>query len=271
MQFRLKTSFLSRTLQGTLRQKIQKTELIVSGIWKRVSARQADDFSAPEMTVESAMDLLGVKEGASFDEILRAKKEVIDRSIGDEERLIQVEVAYDLLLMQSLSKRRAGNVIDSSVRFADVRRARPAATSSTPDWLQKAMKTSPVAIETPAANDLALQGAVFGGLALWTAAAGAPSGQSDIYTMSATGADIPGLQLALGFGASLYFLRQQSVKLGKAALVTGAALIVGTVLGSLMEAWLHVEIFPVLGISSQAVLISEFAFLTLFLSSAFLR
>lgn len=37
---------------------------------------------------------------------------------------IQVETAYDVLLMQSM-KRRIGGAVDSSVRFADVAKARP--------------------------------------------------------------------------------------------------------------------------------------------------
>ena len=38
---------------------------------------------------------------------------------------LQVETAYDVLLMQSM-KRRIGGAVDSSVRFADVTKARPA-------------------------------------------------------------------------------------------------------------------------------------------------
>ncbi|KAL6660246.1 hypothetical protein ACP70R_002368 [Stipagrostis hirtigluma subsp. patula] len=89
----------------------------------RLQASRADDSSpAPfEMTVESALKLLGVSEGASFDEILRAKNAVLASCRDDQDAVAQVEAAYDMLLMQSLSQRRAGKVVDNSIRYADVK------------------------------------------------------------------------------------------------------------------------------------------------------
>ncbi|CAI5937625.1 unnamed protein product [Closterium sp. NIES-65] len=116
------------------------------------------------MTYQNALDLLGVREGATFDDILRAKKRITDPGTADQELLLRVEAAcdillmqslsrrrscevadncveaaYDILLMQSLSRRRSGEVVDSSVRFADVQKPRPPAP---PSWLQKALKSS---------------------------------------------------------------------------------------------------------------------------------
>lgn len=229
----------------------------------RISARQADDMPPSEMSLESALELLGVREGATFDEILRAKNVKMDTSQGNQERMSQVDAAYDLLLMQSLSKRRAGKVVDSSVKFADVRKPR----LSTPQWLQKISKSSPVAVETPPSNVLVTQAAVFGALAAWTFASGLSQG--DYPTTD--GSDVPGLQLALGFGASLYFLRKQQVKLGKSSLITVGGVVVGAIVGGVVESWLRVDIFPVLGISSPSVIVSEFTFLSLWLTSAYLR
>jgi hypothetical protein len=42
------------------------------------------------MSLENALKLLGVREGASFEEILRAKKVMLDRSGGDQEQVMQV-------------------------------------------------------------------------------------------------------------------------------------------------------------------------------------
>ena len=118
-----------------------------------------------------------------------------------------MEAAYDILLMQSLEKRFAGKVSDNSVKFADVRKRGFAA----PPWVASALKAAPVAVERPPASALASQAAVFAALAAWTYAAGL-SQPADPF--SGAGGDVPGLQLAAGFGASLYFLRQQNVKLG---------------------------------------------------------
>eukprot|EP00850_Spirogloea_muscicola_P004191 SM000018S03556 [mRNA] locus=s18:80:1049:+ [translate_table: standard] len=218
------------------------------------------------MTLESALKLLGVREGATFDEILQAKKNFQQNNETDQEQLMQVEAAYDILLMQSLSKRRSGKVTDSSVRFADVRKPRPAG-SGLPPWLSNTLKYISLSVETPPAKDVAIQGAIYGALAAWTFAGGL--GQSEAF--HSAGSEVPGLQLAAAFGASLYYLRKQNVKLGKASFMTTGGLVAGALLGSVVEAWLRVDIFPVLGIGSPAVVVSEFAFLSLWFTSLYLR
>lgn len=42
-----------------------------------LASSRADDSAPSEMSVESALKLLGVDEGASFDDILRAKKSIL--------------------------------------------------------------------------------------------------------------------------------------------------------------------------------------------------
>ena len=57
---------------------------------------RADDSSAPfEMSVESALKLLGVSEGASFDDILRAKNSIIASCKDDHETIKQVLFFFD--------------------------------------------------------------------------------------------------------------------------------------------------------------------------------
>ena len=52
---------------------------------------RADDSSMPsEMSVESALKLLGVVEGASFDEILRAKNNIIATCKDDQDAIAKV-------------------------------------------------------------------------------------------------------------------------------------------------------------------------------------
>lgn len=59
---------------------------------RRLAASRADDSSpAPfEMTVESALKLLGVDEGASFDDILRAKNAVLASCKDDQDAVAKV-------------------------------------------------------------------------------------------------------------------------------------------------------------------------------------
>lgn len=54
---------------------------------------QADDLPPPsEMTYESALELLGVQDGASFDDILRAKKRQLATVGEDQELVIRVRI-----------------------------------------------------------------------------------------------------------------------------------------------------------------------------------
>lgn len=125
--------------------------------------------------------------------------------------LSQVEAAYDMLLMQSLSQRRAGKVINSSIRYADVKPIRSSGTGSLPQWLQTTVKNVPVSIEAPSTRDLGIQAGVYGALMVFTFASGASTSSVRTYT----GGDVPGIILAIGFGASLYFLTKKSSSLGK--------------------------------------------------------
>lgn len=122
---------------------------------------------------------------------------------------MQVEAAYDVLLMQSLMQRRAGKVLDKTIRYADVKKAKAAASTGGPQWVRDAVSKFPVAVETPSSGAIATQTAVYAGLIAWTFASGISS-ESTLHTNS----EVPGPILAIGFGASLYFLRKQNVKLG---------------------------------------------------------
>lgn len=50
----------------------------------------ADDSAPFEMSVENALKLLGVSEGASFDDILRAKNSIVASCKDDEDAIAQV-------------------------------------------------------------------------------------------------------------------------------------------------------------------------------------
>ncbi|KAF7055859.1 hypothetical protein CFC21_063336 [Triticum aestivum] len=234
---------------------------------RRLAASRADDSSpAPfEMTVEGALKLLGVAEGASFDEILRAKKAVVASCKDDPDAVAQVEVAYDMLLMQSLSRRRAGKVVDNSVRYADVKPVKTAGTA--PQWMQSAMKNVPLTLEAPASSSLGIQSSIYGALMVFTYASGTSTSLPSAYTSP----DVPGFILATGFGASLYFLSKKNMNLGKAALITVGGLAVGATVGSGVESWLQVDIVPFLGIHSPAVVVTEFILFSQLLVSLFVR
>lgn len=183
------------------------------------------------MSVENALKLLGVSEGASFDEILRAKNSIISSCKDDQEAIAQVEAAYDMLLLKSLAQRRAGKVADSAIRYADVKTPKAPRLGSMPLWL----KNSAVAVETPSTENLGVQAGVYGAMMVLTFINGTSSSSVGSYG----GADVPGFILATSFGASLYFMTKKNVKLGKATLITIGGLVAGVAVGSVVENWLQ--------------------------------
>ncbi|KAK9164583.1 hypothetical protein Syun_005485 [Stephania yunnanensis] len=232
-----------------------------------LAGSRADDSAPFEMSLENALKLLGVSEGASFDDILRAKNSILASCKDDEEAVAQVEAAYDMLLMQSLTQRRAGKVANSNVRYADVKPVNTSGVGSLPLWIQTRLKNAPITIESPTGSDLGIQAGVYGALMVLTYANGTSAPSPGTYSA----ADVPGLILATSFGASLYFLTKKNVKLGKATVITVGGLVVGAVVGSAVENWLQVDIVPFLGVHSPAAVVSEFILLSQFLVSLYVR
>jgi hypothetical protein len=87
-------------------------------------------------------------------------------------RARQVDAAYDVLLMQSLSRRRSGQVADSAVRFADAARP-PALPAGLAAAAAAAAKALPAVGKPPDERALALQGGLFALAAVWALALGA--------------------------------------------------------------------------------------------------
>ncbi|EOA27633.1 hypothetical protein CARUB_v10023781mg [Capsella rubella] len=229
----------------------------------RASSR-ADDSPPFDMSLETALKVLGVSEGASFDEILRAKKSILASRKDDPNAISQAEAAYDMLLMQSLNQRRAGKVVSNNIRYADVKSSNPLGTGSVSQW----MKNPPVSVDMPSTSDLGIQAGVYGAMMVLTYVNGSSLESSG---MPYAGADVPGLILASSFGASLYFMTKKNVKLGKAAALTAGGLVAGAVVGSAVETWLHVDVVPFLGLHSPAAVVSEFIVFSQFLVSLCLR
>ncbi|KZV39340.1 hypothetical protein F511_17532 [Dorcoceras hygrometricum] len=245
---------------------------------------RADDSASFEMSVENALKLLGVPEEASFEDILRAKNSLIATCKDDQQAISQVEAAYDMLLMQSLSQRRAGKVVNSNIRYADVKPVNASKMDSMPKWLQSTVKNSPLSVEAPSTSELGVQAGVYGALMVLTYVNGVSASSTAPYA----GADVPGLILATSFGASLYFLTKKNIKLvpftetwgnykpcifslGKATVITIGGLLAGAVVGSAVESWLQVDIVPFLGLHSPATVVSEFILFSQLLVSLYLR
>ena len=60
----------------------------------------ADDDPISRMTAEEASKILGVSSTSSFDEVLSKKNKAIAEAGQDQDKIMQVEAAYDTVFMQ---------------------------------------------------------------------------------------------------------------------------------------------------------------------------
>lgn len=170
-----------------------------------MAGSRADDSAPFGMSVGTALKLLGVSQGASFDDILHAKTSILASYKDDPEITAQVEAAYDVLLMQSLTQQQAGKVIDNSIRYADVKTLNSSSLGTMPQWLQSTIKGSSVVVEKTPASDLGIQASVYGAMMVLTYINGTTSSSAG----PVAGADVPGFILATSLGASLYFMTKK--------------------------------------------------------------
>lgn len=173
------------------------------------------------MSEQSHYEKLGVQENATFDEIQEARNLLVQQCNGDRKRVEMIEAAYDAILMDRLRLRQEGKIkVPEGIRFPEkLTQAPPAAAPAPPKqgpaWLQKF-------IDTPSRADI-----------LWPA--GLFAALSVLSVVSAAGASLLQLALALGVGATLYFLNRKENRFGRAVLLTITGLVFGLVLGGLLS------------------------------------
>ncbi|CAL5224812.1 g7558 [Coccomyxa viridis] len=214
----------------------------------RASADQPE--AAAQMSTDQAYTLLGVREGAGFEEILTAKNKLTKSNEHDQDKIVRIETAYDILFMQSMKKRLAGEGVAAKIRYADVAKRKPAK--------QAPKQKLPVRVEQLPSDTTLPASALYLALLIWTTAQGLADPAGRITN------DAPGLQLAIALGASVYLLSEKKrVPRGKAAGITVAGLLAGVLLGAALQSWLRVDIVPIGGLGSPAALISDFGILAL--------
>lgn len=146
-------------------------------------------------------------------------------------------------------------VFPEQVRFADV-------------MPQKTVKSTMKSISVPnnlvamrmlGSEDTLVVSGLYGALAAWTLVDGIATAENS--------QSIPGLEIALGVAAGIYFFRDKKrVTLLKAAVLTVIFLISGTLYGTLLESWLRVDVVPLGPLSSPGTVVGEFSLLGIYLS-----
>ncbi|KFM23852.1 NADPH oxidoreductase A [Auxenochlorella protothecoides] len=141
--------------------------------------------------------------------------------------------------MHLMRTRLAGDTaVPNKVKYADVRpRPKPKSKErSKPQPLPGGFATVSTLSDTQTASVVG----VFVALGAWSLL----QGLTEPNALAAANS-IPGLQLALGTGSAIYILRdRKKVGLGRAVAITGAGLLLGTLVGGAVQSWLHVEMLP---------------------------
>ncbi|MEB3280197.1 MAG: CPP1-like family protein [Lyngbya sp.] len=203
------------------------------------------------MSEQSPYEQLGVTVDASFDEIQDARNRLRQQYSGERQLIESIEAAYDAILMDRLKLRQEGKIkVPERIRFPErVLQKQKASTEvqqSNPSklgWLQKML-------DTPTRSDVLWTSVMYGGLSVLS-----------IYP----GMNIELLQLplALGVGAGLYFLNRKENQFGRAVLLTVSGLIIGLILGSLLN--------PMAGLLEPERFITLVTLIVLWLVSCFLK
>ncbi len=205
------------------------------------------------MSDRNSYEKLGVPEGATFEEIQSARSKLLEEFAGDEKQRLEIEAAYDAVLMERLRMRQEGKIpVPDRIRFPEkLAQAAPSALSipskNSPEWLKNL-------VDTPSKVDIALPGGVqflLGGLVV----------------LSPTNAVLQ-LAMAVSVGSTLYFLYRKERKLGKAVLLGLGGLLLGFAIGAVLESVLKVYLPIHLG---AEVFVSLVTFVILWLFSSFLK
>lgn len=171
------------------------------------------------------------------------------------ERFLGIDISREIVRE---NKRFCGDlslVFYEQVRFADV-------------MPQKTVKSPIKSINVPndlvtmrvlGSQDMLVVSGLYGALAAWTLVDG--------ITTAENSQSIPGLEIALGVAAGIYFFRDKKrTTLPKAAILTLICLISGTLVGTLLESWLRVDVVPLGPLSSPGTVVGEFSLLGIYLS-----
>ncbi|MCC5899679.1 MAG: CPP1-like family protein [Phormidium sp. BM_Day4_Bin.17] len=199
------------------------------------------------MSDQSPYEQLGVTEDASFDEIQAARSRLI--GLNDDRQAVQrIEMAYDAVLMDRLRLRQEGKIkVPEGIRFPERVMSPPPKSlpeppsTRMPEWLQGA-------IDTPSQSDILLPAGVFAALSVF----------------SAIGVGYVPICLALGAGASLYFLNRKEKRFGRAVLFTLVGVVAGILVGGQLATLLGSQLDP-------QIIAAWLTFFILWLTSSYLR
>jgi hypothetical protein len=213
------------------------------------------------MSEQTPYEQLEVAEDASFDDIQSARDRMIKVYKDDERNRAQVEVAYDAILMDRLRKRQEGKIkVPEGIRFAERLTDKPPKLSlprvnPSPSWMQRTM-------DTPNTREISILGGTYGALGIISGVLAQQNGAASASTLQ--------FLLAIGFGINLYWLNRKEQKLGRAVLLSLAALVIGGLIGAAFLQGFH-QSGLLAGSAQDDAVITVAVLFVFWLVSSFLR
>ncbi|PZD72460.1 hypothetical protein C1752_03673 [Acaryochloris thomasi RCC1774] len=212
------------------------------------------------MSEQTPYEQLEVAEDATFDDIQSARDRMFKVYQDDERNRAQVEVAYDAILMDRLRKRQEGKIkVPEGIRFAErltdkqpklsLPRVNPSSS-----WMQRTM-------DTPNTREISILGGTYAALGL----VGVLAQQNGAASPS-----VLQFLLAIGFGINLYWLNRKEQKLGRAVLLSLAALVIGGLIGAAFLQGFH-QSGLLAGAAQDDAVITVAVLFIFWLVSSFLR
>ena len=174
---------------------------------------------------------------------------------GDRQLQDNIEAAYDAILMERLKLRQQGKIkVPDGIRFPEklptvIPKFTPLSNVNSPSWLEDTF-------QRPTQSEILITSRVYTVL----------DGAALIPTLANTG--LPTL-VALGTGFSLYFINKKQRRFKRALLGTLFALVLGTVVASLLVNTLHLPIGQI-GLSGE-VFAGLLIFVLLWVTSTFTK
>lgn len=232
-------------------------------------ASEGDKEVTPtRMSLDDAYQLLGVRAGASFEDVLQARNKMKAQHESDRDKIYQIDAAYDTLFSYTLNKRLSGELeVSTSVKYADVPNAKKKSSGTTRpgDTPGVRVPSLPVAIGNPGKSVAVTQAAVFGVLAFWALL------QALLEPPRMAATDVAGLQFGLAAGYGFYtFYKTKQMPIGKAVGLTIACLFAGGLIGQGVQNWLRVDLMPIGAFGSPGVMVTEFVIIGIWLGCTFI-
>ncbi len=212
------------------------------------------------MSEQTPYELLGVKDGASFDEIQEARNRLMEKiDESDGKQVEAIEAAYDAVLMHRLKMRQEGKIkVPERIRFPErsvpaPAPSEPAVLSKLPSWMQDlADQPEPKDIWVPAGITLALIGLTL------------------FYLGNATDPAALQLPLAVGWGSAIYFINRKEGRFGRAVLMSFLGLLGGLIIGLLVALLIPEAMLASIALG-QAQVSAIFSLIVLWGVSSFLK